>query len=62
MVTRSPLIIYPSFMVPYFFEYDKQIHTLDDATYLTNLLTKNDTLRDRAKCHLFDSNSGFYLV
>lgn len=45
-----------------FFEYDKQIHTLDDATYLTNLLTKNDILRDRAKCYLFDSNSGFYLV
>jgi hypothetical protein len=45
-----------------FFEYDKQIHTLDDATYLTNLLTKNDILRDRAKCSLFDDNSGFYLV
>jgi len=45
-----------------FFEYDKQIHTLDNASYLTNLLTKNDVLRDRAKCHLFDSNSGFYLV
>jgi hypothetical protein len=45
-----------------FFEYDKQIHTLDNASYLTNLLTKNDTLRDRAKCELFDGNSGFYLV
>ena len=45
-----------------FFEYDKQIHTLDDASYLTNLLTKNDILRDRAKCDLFDSNSGFYLI
>ena len=45
-----------------FFEYDKQIHTLENASYLTNLLTKNYTLRDRAKCNLFDSNSGFYLV
>ena len=45
-----------------FFEYDKQIHTLDNASYLTNLLTKNDILLDRAKCHLFDGNSGFYLV
>ena len=45
-----------------FYEYDKQIHTLDDASYLTNLLTKNDILRDRAKCHLFDDNSGFYFV
>ena len=45
-----------------FYEYDKQIHTLDDAEYLTNLLTKNDILRDRSKCHLFDDNSGFYFV
>ncbi len=45
-----------------FFEYDKQIHTLDDASFLTNLLTKNDILRDRSKCHLFDDNSGFYLI
>lgn len=45
-----------------FYEYDKQIHTLDDAAYLTNLLIKNSKLRDRAKCHLFDDNTGFYLV
>lgn len=45
-----------------FYEYDKLIHTLDDAQFLTNLLTKNDILRDRCKQELFDCNSGFYLV
>jgi hypothetical protein len=45
-----------------FFEYDKQIHTLENAGFMTKLLTKNDILRDRAKCNLFDGNSGFYLV
>jgi hypothetical protein len=45
-----------------FYEYDKLIHTIDDAQFLTNLLTKNDTLRDRCKQELFDCNSGFYLV
>lgn len=45
-----------------FYEYDKQIHTIDNAQFLTNLLTKNDILRDRCKQELFDCNSGFYLV
>ena len=45
-----------------FFEYDKKIHELEDAEFLTKTLTKNETLRDRCKRELFDSNSGFYLV
>lgn len=51
-----------------FYEYDKQIHELEDAQCLTRLLSKNEILRDRLKngganCEgLFDGNSGFYLV
>ena len=45
-----------------FYEYDKKIHELEDAQYLTKLLTKNEILRNRCKRQLFDSNSGFYLV
>jgi len=45
-----------------FYEYDKKIHELEDAQYLTQLLQKNETLRNRCKKTLFDSNSGFYLV
>lgn len=45
-----------------FYEYDKKIHELEDAQYLTKLLTKNKILRDRCKNSLFDANSGFYLV
>jgi len=45
-----------------FYEYDKKIHTLEDAEFLTRLLSKNEVLRDRCKQKLFDDNSGFYLV
>ena len=45
-----------------FYEYDKKIHTLEDAAFLTRLLSKNEILRDRCKQKLFDDNSGFYLV
>lgn len=43
-----------------FFDYDKKIHTLADAEFLTNMLSKNSTLRSTLK-NLFDDNSGFYL-
>jgi hypothetical protein len=45
-----------------FYEYDKKIHELEDAEYLTKLLSKNQILRDRCKQKLFDANSGFYLI
>ena len=44
-----------------FYDYDKKIHTLDDSTFMTRLLSKNKSLRTTAKS-LFDSNSGFYFI
>ena len=44
-----------------FYDYDKKIHTLDDSTFMTKLLSKNKSLRTTAKS-LFDSNSGFYFI
>jgi hypothetical protein len=45
-----------------FFEYDKKIHTIPHAQFLTRLLSKNETLRDRSKNILYDRNSGYYFV
>ena len=45
-----------------FFDYDKQIHTVPNSTFLTRLLVKNDILRDRLKNIFHDRNSGFYLI
>jgi len=45
-----------------FFDYDKRIHTVQNSTFLTRLLVKNDTLRDRLKNIFYDRNSGFYLI
>lgn len=44
-----------------FFDYDKKIHTVEDAAFLTRLLTKNETIKDNLKSN-FDDNSGFYLL
>ena len=44
-----------------FYDYDKKIHTLDDSSFMTRLLSKNKSLRTTAKS-LFDSNSGFYFI
>lgn len=44
-----------------FFDYDKKIHTLEDATTLARMLSKNETLRGRLK-DMWDENSGFYQV
>lgn len=43
-----------------FFEYDKKIHTVDDAEFLSRLLSKNEDLRSIAKTNLYDKNSGYY--
>lgn len=44
-----------------FFDYDKKIHTLEEATTLARMLSKNEVLRDRLS-KLWDENSGFYQV
>lgn len=44
-----------------FFDYDKTIHTADDAEMLTKLLVKNNKLKKRVN-ELFDQNSGYYYV
>lgn len=44
-----------------FFEYDKKIHTIEDAELLTNLMLKNTYLKENLN-NLFDNNSGFYFI
>jgi len=44
-----------------FVEYDKKIHTLADAQFITRLLIKNEDLRSKLK-NYFDQNSGFYFI
>jgi hypothetical protein len=44
-----------------FFDYDKKIHTIDDASFMTRLLSKSESLRATSKS-LFDNNSGFYFI
>lgn len=44
-----------------FFDYDKKIHTVDDASFMTRLLSKNESLRSTVN-DLFDNNSGFYFI
>lgn len=43
-----------------FFEYDKKIHTLENAECLSRLLSKNELLRKIIKGNLYDPRSGFY--
>ena len=45
-----------------FYDYDKQIHTIDNAQFLTRLLSKNETLRDRLNQTMYDPNSGYYFI
>jgi len=42
-----------------FFEYDKKIHSLNDAEFLTRLLAKNEDLRTITTT-LYDKRSGYY--
>lgn len=44
-----------------FFDYDKKIHTVEDASFMTQLLSKNELLKSTA-ASLFDNNSGFYFI
>lgn len=42
-------------------DYNKRIHTLSDAQFITRLLVKNESLREILKDY-FDQNSGFYFT
>jgi len=42
-----------------FFDYDKKVHSLADATTLATMLWKNEQLRDRIEA-FWDPNTGFY--
>ncbi len=44
-----------------FYDYDKKIHTVQEATDLTRLLWKNEILRERLK-NMWDENSGLYNI
>lgn len=44
-----------------FFDYDKKIHTLTDATTLAKMLYKSEELRDRLT-NIWDPNTGFYHI
>ena len=44
-----------------FFDYDKNIHSISDASTLTRLMSKNEVLKGRLK-EKYDGNSGFYVI
>ena len=44
-----------------FFDYDKTVHTIDDASFLTKMLLKHEDLRSRL-VNKIDKNSGFYFI
>ena len=44
-----------------FFDYDKKIHSLNNVTCLTRILSKNETVRANLK-NLYDDNSGYYFI
>ncbi len=44
-----------------FFDYDKKIHPLDEATTLAKILQKHEVLRSRLK-NVWDPNTGFFKV
>lgn len=43
-----------------FLDYDKKIHTLDNASFLTKMMEKNELLKKEVTDY-YDNNSGFYL-
>jgi len=45
-----------------FFEYDKKIHTLEDAQFMSSLLSKNEDLKSCITNNLYDSRSGYYFA
>ena len=45
-----------------FFEYDKNIYGLNDAQFMTKLLSKNEQLKQQIIESLYDSKSGYYFA
>ena len=44
-----------------FYDYDKKVHESNDATTMTRLLSKNESIRSNLN-NLFDQNSGLYFI
>lgn len=44
-----------------FYDYDKKIHNISEATSMTKMLSKNETLKGNLN-ELFDQNSGLYFT
>lgn len=44
-----------------FFDYDKKIHTVPEASFLTKMMVKNETLKGNMT-NMWDPNSGFYFI
>ena len=44
-----------------YYDYDKKIHELNNSITMTNLLTKNESIRANLK-DLFDQNTGLYFI
>jgi hypothetical protein len=44
-----------------FYDYDKKMHTVENASTMTKMLQKHELLKGRLK-NLYDQNSGFYFV
>ena len=60
--TRKPADVDPYVVNTYiYFDYDKKLHNVNDAMFLSKMMGKHETLRSRLK-GLYDQNSGFYLV
>ncbi len=44
-----------------FLDYDKKIHTVDNAEFLTKMMYKNSLIKAELEDNYYDKNSGFYL-
>lgn len=44
-----------------FYNYDKKIHSIEEAEFLTKMLIKNKTIKDNLSS-LYNENTGFYLI
>jgi hypothetical protein len=44
-----------------YYDYTKKIHTLDDASFLTRMLSKDQQLKDNLK-NRYDKNTGYYFL
>lgn len=45
-----------------FLDYDKKIHTLDNASFITKMMYKNSLLKKEINNKYYNNNSGYYLL